>query len=247
MLLEFVLKTYLLIITKALYLEESKDTAEIITGMEKLNICEERKLESAESNKSKPSEVTVDPKEQYKKLFDEEYGFTYILDMLVEAKIPLVGHNMIFDVMFLYYQCIDDFPETYEEFRKSWHAHFPLTYDTKLLCSHAKGIKKTWLSEAYDQCLENEQLAGNLQFEYAPKFKMYDEEVQEHEAAYDAYMTGCIFATICKQAEIISEAKGAVVALQDYQQLLKLKDETEDKTEKEKVIWLYYFYRYTSK
>lgn len=122
-------------------------------------------------------------KEDIQKVVDEQYGFTHIIDLLIEAKKPLVGHNMIFDVMFLYYQFIDDFPETYDEFTKAWADNFPLTYDTKLLSSYAKGIKSTWLKAAYDACLENEMLSGNLKFQYHSKFQLYDEEVQEHEAA----------------------------------------------------------------
>lgn len=165
--------------------------------------------------------------------FVEQYGFTTIIDLLIEAKKPIVGHNMIYDVMLLYGQFIDDFPEKYEVFRQSWASCFPTVYDTKLLSSYCRPISRTWLKEAYDCCLENESLKGNLKFAYHPDFMMYDEEVQAHEAAYDAYMTGVIFATIAKYKEIVHEAKGRLDGLKEYQQAKSANPSGKEK-EKEK-------------
>jgi len=143
-----------------------------------------------------------DPEEA---LFIQEYGFTEIVEILSESKIPIIGHNMIYDVMLLYHQFLGDFPETYEEFTKKWSEAFPMTYDTKLLSSYCKKIKKTWLEAAYTQCIEDQSLKEFIQFEYSEGFGRYKDGGQAHEAAYDAYMTGVLFATIAKNKEIMHE------------------------------------------
>ena len=230
-------KDKVLTITKYLPLE--KDDSQSNSSSILLEEQPSQVSDTTEDLTSKMEELKIDPDEQLNtdlaKLIREEYGFTVIMDILVEAKKPLIGHNMIFDIMFLYHQFIDEFPESYDEFTRSWASNFPLTYDTKLLSSYCSAIKKTWLKEAFDQCLEQPTLRENLKFEYHPDFKMYDEEVQEHEAAYDAFMTGVVFATIAKQKEIIHEYRGKLDSVEEVQELRKKKTETEDKEEKNQI------------
>lgn len=185
--------------------------------------------------------LSEEKKEEIIDVFQEEYGFTVIIDLLIESKVPLIGHNMIFDIMFLYNQFVDDLPDTYDEFTKSWYSCFPFTYDTKLLCSYCSLISKTWLKIAFDKCLENANLMGNLKFEYftdsrrksfddpdGVDFKAYDEEAQEHKASYDAYMTGVIFASVCKFKEIAHEARGKMEAQEEFQTLKQGKFKNKD-------------------
>lgn len=62
---------------------------------------------------------------------------------------------------------------------------------------------------------------------------MYDEEVQAHEAAYDAYMTGVVFATIAKEKEISDELQVLLDNDDDYQMLqLQLKPKVYDPHDK---------------
>jgi len=55
----------------------------------------------------------------------------------MEAKKPIVGHNLIYDIAFIYRQFVSpnyDLPNTFEEFASSWKKHFSCTiYDTKVL------------------------------------------------------------------------------------------------------------------
>lgn len=43
-------------------------------------------------------------------------GFSLVVKILIEAKKPIVGHNMIYDIFYLYNQFIDDMPPTYQQF-----------------------------------------------------------------------------------------------------------------------------------
>ena len=66
-------------------------------------------------------------------LYKEQYGFSSIVDLLIESKIPIIGHNMMYDICYFYRQFIGDLPKTWPEFREEWHKYFPLTYDTKVM------------------------------------------------------------------------------------------------------------------
>jgi poly(A)-specific ribonuclease len=54
-------------------------------------------------------------------LFRQEMGFSAVIESLIAAKKPIVGHNMIYDIIYLYNQFIDDLPDTYNEFTHKWH------------------------------------------------------------------------------------------------------------------------------
>ncbi len=43
---------------------------------------------------------------------DYSIGFSKVIQEMIMAKKPLVGHNMMLDIMFVYYQFIDDIPDT---------------------------------------------------------------------------------------------------------------------------------------
>ena len=43
-------------------------------------------------------------------LFIKEMGFALVVEELIAAKKPVIGHNMIYDVIYLYNQFVDDLP-----------------------------------------------------------------------------------------------------------------------------------------
>lgn len=57
--------------------------------------------------------------------------------MLQKAGKPIVGHNMMFDILFTYSKFIGPLPPTYKQFAKLWTQLFcGGTYDTKCLSKH---------------------------------------------------------------------------------------------------------------
>jgi len=126
---------------------------------------------------------------------------------LIAAKKPIIGHNMIYDIIYLYNQFVDDLPETYQEFIQKWFDLFPLVYDNKVLSSAAEYFGRTDLGKVYEKCLNDERikLAGmKMYFDLDNGFKNYEGSEllsHYHEAAYDAYMTGYSFANIVKFKE----------------------------------------------
>jgi len=69
-------------------------------------------------------------------------------------------------------------------------------FDPKLLTS-------TDLGGLYTKCKTHKSLKSLLKFEFeSSEFNIYNEEAKSHEAGYDAYMTGVVFATLMKYWEI---------------------------------------------
>jgi hypothetical protein len=142
---------------------------------------------------------------------------------LIKAKKPLIGHNMLYDVLYLYQQFVADLPDTFLEFREKWVSLFPMTFDTKVLTSNSGHFHRTDLGKAYEKCsLDGKMKASNckVQFDENQGFLRYgspaaqkEERLQEafyHEAAYDAYMTGFVFIQTLRFCEK-RETKGGKV------------------------------------
>lgn len=43
-------------------------------------------------------------------------GFSLVVEELISAKKPIVGHNMMYDIIYLYNQFIGKLPEHYSDF-----------------------------------------------------------------------------------------------------------------------------------
>lgn len=98
-------------------------------------------------------------------------------------------------------------PPTYAEFIKDWNDRFPFTFDAKVLAFKSMAFYKTSLGDEYQKCSQDDKFKNNLRFEYDEKngFCNYVGEAalsHYHEAAYDAYMTGFVFAHILKFKEL---------------------------------------------
>ncbi|XP_023229541.1 poly(A)-specific ribonuclease PNLDC1-like [Centruroides sculpturatus] len=77
--------------------------------------------------------------------------------MLVDAKKPMVGHNLMLDLLFLYHHFYKPLPKKYSEFKKNIHKLFPVIFDTKhIIWSLRKEYEKLFsysvrsLSELYN-------------------------------------------------------------------------------------------------
>ena len=64
----------------------------------------------------------------------QERGFTTVIDLLISARKPIVGHNMFFDLAFIYQQFIDPLPSSLSTYSQRLSKYFPEIYDTKVSC-----------------------------------------------------------------------------------------------------------------
>ncbi|XP_054849753.1 poly(A)-specific ribonuclease PNLDC1 [Eublepharis macularius] len=124
-------------------------------------------------------------------------GFTNLFQTLVKAKKPLVGHNMLMDLLHLHDKFFNPLPEDYEEFKKNINTLFPVLIDTKNV------VKAIWKEFPFPQasnllevfeilCSDVNPTNGSCPeifhasdcLRYATKFP--------HEAAFDAFLCGSV-------------------------------------------------------
>eukprot|EP00931_Biecheleriopsis_adriatica_P094185 TRINITY_DN67867_c0_g1_i1.p1 TRINITY_DN67867_c0_g1~~TRINITY_DN67867_c0_g1_i1.p1 ORF type:complete len:554 (+),score=159.35 TRINITY_DN67867_c0_g1_i1:51-1712(+) len=158
-------------------------------------------------------------------------GFRRVFNALAAAKKPVVGHACMFDWLFAHSH-FESLPESYAEFKELIHGSFPLLFDTQLLAksepfkflpqegaesvpqhrfgSHALGqVYKVFFEES-----ETARKAGKpaVEVTFAPSHDRYSGDCAAfHEAGYDAYVTGYVFAHMAKEvlkAEGVSKFNG---------------------------------------
>ncbi|RLN94119.1 hypothetical protein BBJ28_00011266 [Nothophytophthora sp. Chile5] len=149
-------------------------------------------------------------------------GFTAVLDVLVAARKPLVGHNMLLDLM----QCFEKFhgplPATCAAFQRELHTWLGSdgggVFDTKTLVDRAMQQVDTFATHLTHTALSN-------CFDVLAKHPFYGPEVhnaaqsgggssqpsdlaplQAHQAGYDAFMTGFVFLRVCSGLGVSNEA-----------------------------------------
>ncbi|XP_042652017.1 poly(A)-specific ribonuclease PNLDC1 isoform X2 [Tyto alba] len=125
-------------------------------------------------------------------------GFTNLFQTLVKAKKPLVGHNMLMDLMHLHDKFYNPLPESYQEFKRNIHNLFPVLIDTKTV---TKSIWKKCPFPRVSNLLEvYEVLCSNLNpkdpacpvIDLASDCSRYAEKKYPHEAGYDAFLCGSV-------------------------------------------------------
>ena len=123
------------------------------------------------------------------------------MQVLKSASKPIVGHHMMMDICFLFHQFYFALPNTYAEFCKQVQQCWPVHFDTKVLAFEFSRHCERNLQEVYNTCTNDKKLLNNVMFQYCPSdptFQTYETLKQSHDAGYDAYMTGVVFATYLK-------------------------------------------------
>lgn len=155
---------------------------------------------------------------------NEAIGFRHIVDAIVSSQKPLIGHNCALDLAHIHNKFLSPLPSSAEEFSVSLLAHFPTIIDTKYLMKFVPSLRSSWkkkhtsLNAVYSYlCQSKDTRAGTTRFaggknQLFPKaqidivagFKRYQDNDSNlvHEAGYDAFMTGCVFAQICHQLSV---------------------------------------------
>jgi poly(A)-specific ribonuclease len=63
----------------------------------------------------------------------DRVGFTQVFDILASSRKPLVGHNCLYDLLFMLSHFLDTLPNSLAEFKTLVSSLFPYIYDTKVL------------------------------------------------------------------------------------------------------------------
>ncbi|KAH1197185.1 Poly(A)-specific ribonuclease PARN [Glycine max] len=146
-------------------------------------------------------------------------GFRHVIDLLSSEQKLIVGYNCFLDIAHVYSKFIGPLPGTPEEFVASVSKCFPHIVDTKILLStnlmfqeKMKRSRKSLASAFTSFCPQiaagsrstdlgslshvkvNVEVDDSRSCSWSPGGK--------HEAGYDAFMTGCIFAQLCSDLGI---------------------------------------------
>ncbi|KAM7250196.1 hypothetical protein ACFE04_022079 [Oxalis oulophora] len=141
-------------------------------------------------------------------------GFRHVIDLLSSEKKLIVGHNCFLDIAHVYKKFFGPLPSTANEFVASVNKYFPYIIDTKLLLNSNLALhqrmKKTGtsLSRAFSSLCPQIALGSESQDMLFKTFMKVEVRVDDmrssnwnsgakHEAGYDAFMTGCVFAQAC--------------------------------------------------
>ncbi|XP_059443804.1 poly(A)-specific ribonuclease PARN isoform X3 [Corylus avellana] len=146
-------------------------------------------------------------------------GFRQVIDLLSSEQKLIVGHNCFLDIAHVYSKFLGPLPLTGEEFVSSINKYFPHIVDTKLLLNANYVLQQrmnkssTSLSSAFARLCS--QIAFGSESKGLAFLQPVQVEVQvddirtsnwnsgaKHEAGYDAFMTGCIFAQACSHLGI---------------------------------------------
>lgn len=186
------------------------------------NVCVKKnndgKLVATKVSEEEKAAFDIIHKQERKKAFEDAVGFRMVFNDLVECKKPIVGHNCFFDLLFLMKWLEGPLPSDMSSFVDKFNKLFPEVYDTKYIAaSGILGIKyqETALCDIYDQLLGKGFAAAaastgsdvtainnaleainSLKIVSANGFENYKstESQQLHDAGYDSYCTGSVFA-----------------------------------------------------
>lgn len=155
--------------------------------------------------------------------FRSKLGLRRIFLALAAAKKTLVGHALLFDLLFAFSH-FEGLPESYEEFKELSRQFFPSFFDTQVLAkSHLFRMKPQNVDRGQEEQTEQTKTArfsslalgqvykvlkqeaeealscgqAIVKFNLAEGHERYDNSASFHEAGYDAFITGCVFAYMC--------------------------------------------------
>ena len=114
---------------------------------------------------------------------------------IVENKKKLIGHNCIFDLLFIIHYFGNELPNSYELFKLYVSSHFGVLYDTKYLYKNFSKNDSFHLNTMFKEL--KERCEKKVKIKILEGLKNYlgeGEEEKFHHADYDAFATGCSYA-----------------------------------------------------
>ncbi|CAG9817861.1 unnamed protein product [Phaedon cochleariae] len=145
--------------------------------------------------------------EHEKKIFEGQLeelegfiGFNKVLKMIVKSGKLVIGHNLCLDLLHTIEKFLCSLPCEYEEFKELAHGLFPRVIDTKYMSStnpFPDLISSSVLNQLLERLSEKPFSIPNIEIEEGHSgYKILDNK--EHEAGYDAYITGVAFLAMWK-------------------------------------------------
>lgn len=141
--------------------------------------------------------------QEAKKKYNTAVGLRLIIKDLIQLRIPIVGHNCFFDLLFMTKAVLRPLPDKFCNFKELLHSNFPTIFDTKYLSNSGClkfVVNDTALNELYryhlDPVSNNVNSSGDPDLISKSKINVEVSESEDkfHNAGFDAYCTGYVFA-----------------------------------------------------
>ena len=135
------------------------------------------------------------------KQISDELGFSKYIKYLSSKSLPLIGHNIYFDLMFIYDKFISDLPPDFYTYKSSLHNYFPKIYDTKLISSSKENFENKTNLEVLYKTIQKKKYDTYVKFQ--PDIENgFNKELNDlHDAGYDSKITGECFILMNKAVE----------------------------------------------
>ncbi|XP_015760232.1 PREDICTED: poly(A)-specific ribonuclease PARN-like domain-containing protein 1 [Acropora digitifera] len=142
--------------------------------------------------------------QEQEKVLKAMTGFSRVFQVLVSCKRPLVGHNILTDLMLTYEKFYKPLPESFKDFKLEISKLFPGIYDTKFLAFEIRRnpaiTQCNFLDDTNLEKLHAALSSKDAQFFalFAPSIPLdekchrYNEKLA-HEAGYDSFLAGFVF------------------------------------------------------
>ncbi|CAH1978421.1 unnamed protein product [Acanthoscelides obtectus] len=151
-------------------------------------------------NKEKEEEAERNKYNKDLKELDDHIGFSKVIQMIINSRKLVVGHNICLDLLHTIDKFLMALPEDYYDFKGMAHDLFPKILDTKYLssCEPFKDIiTSNVLKHLYDTL--SQEPFGIPTIETEDGVQGYTiGNIKEHEAGFDAYLTGVCFLAMWK-------------------------------------------------
>ncbi|KAL1140846.1 hypothetical protein AAG570_000774 [Ranatra chinensis] len=172
-------------------------------------------------------------------ILDRQLGFTKVFNLLVSLKKPIVGHNLLLDLMIMYNQFYNPLPSSLKLFKRHLYELFPILYDTKYMSYELQ--KKLKKGDGFDSntlgtLYEYFKGKGGAIALYSPAVKVesgyYDnvDEQQVHEAGWDSFITGYCFVKMAHYFATTLNGRLKKLELADDKCMLCIKDKVQLRT-----------------
>lgn len=167
------------------------------------------------NNRDFLSVTRLDKEAQLRKRNDtlaEAKGVSKLIEFISHYNKPVVGHNVLLDLMHLLNQFVAPLPATYAEFKEMAKTAFPTAFDTKFISStieFKEKIKFTSLSELYETLSQPPFETVAIELNVA-----FDKSTAYHQAGYDSFITGKCFAILNEylRAKYVPQSRDAVTS-----------------------------------
>ncbi|XP_065055422.1 pre-piRNA 3'-exonuclease trimmer-like [Rhopilema esculentum] len=172
---------------------------------------------------------------EFERIFQIEIGFSRVFKKISSSRKPIVGHNCLTDLLFMFEKFHKSLPDNYKDFKKELHNLFPVIFDTKMISfclrktmrDETALFNETNLSDLYNMLSSNQGKFYVLYspfIEHADGFDHYVSKHHLHEAGFDAFLTGYVFIRMAHFMAAKDIKSSEIMPLKFRQQLRALKE-----------------------